>query len=188
MKKIFFLFIGLLIWDCLISQNSKAYKDLRKVADSLYRSKDYKNAAMNYSAILRLSDFKPSIWDWNNAAFTWSTAGYPDSAFYNLDNISKIDTVTFSDYLDVVTDRDYNSLHELSKWPEISKQIFANAKNDFYRRIKKANEKEAFGMQYYAAQAWALNKNSDSSFYFLNKLAGSKTLTFDNADRIIKNG
>ena len=91
------------------------------------------NAAVTYSRILRLPELKASIWDWNNAAFSWSRADAPDSALFNLEMIAEIDTVTYSDYLDIVGDGDYNSLKNLSRWTQVTNKLFDNASNNFRR-------------------------------------------------------
>ena len=168
-------------------ENQKLYKVLLKQADSLYRAKDYKSAALNFSAILKLSDRKPTIWDWNNAAFSWSKAGFPDSALYNLEMIAEIDMITFSDYLDISTDQDYTTLHELNRWKVTIGRIFNNARKALPSQIKLSNEKTAFRLQFYAAQAWVNNNESDSAFVHLKKLSTSKALTLENADEILKN-
>jgi len=168
-------------------ENQKLYKALFKQADSLYRAKDYKTAAMNFSAILNLSDRKPTIWDWNNAAFSWSKAGFPDSALYNLEMIAQIDTITFSDYLDISTDQDYTTLHDLSRWKVTIDKIFNKARIALPSQIKIADEKTAFRLRLYAAQAWMYNNKPDSAFVHLNHLAKSTELTLANADEILKN-
>ena len=187
--KRYFLIISCMILNHLsYSQNNeKLYSVLFKQADSLYRAKDYKTAAINFSAILRLSDRKPTIWDWNNAAFSWSKVGFLDSALYSIEKIAEIDTITFSDYLDISTDQDYTTLHDLSRWKVAIDKIFNNARIAFPSQIKIVNEKTAFRLQFYAAKAWIYNNEPDSAFFHLNNLAESTELTLANADEILKN-
>ncbi|MEO7923046.1 MAG: hypothetical protein ABIR30_05160 [Chitinophagaceae bacterium] len=168
-------------------ENQKSYTVLFKQADSLYRSKDYRNAAINFSAILKLSDRKPTIWDWNNAAFSWSKAGFPDSALYYLEMIAEIDSISFSDYLDISTDQDYTALHDINRWKVTIARIFNNARKALPSQILLSNEETAFRLQFFAAQAWVNNNEPDSAFTHLKKLATSKALTMKNADEILKN-
>lgn len=145
------------------------------------------NAAVIYSNILRLPKLKASIWDWNNAAFSWSRAGISDSALFNLEMIAKIDTITFSDYLDISRDQDYAILHNLSRWKVVIEKIFNNARIALPSQINTADEKTAYRLRFYAAQAWTINNEPDSAFLLLNHLAKSTELTFGYADEILKN-
>ncbi len=189
MKKVFTTtFCSLLIFYGL-SQNTFEYIRLKKQGDSLLNSvADSKNAAIVYSQVLRLPGAKLDIWDYDRAAFAWSLSGNADSAFYYLDIIGNHKEVTFSDYLNVVDDRDFNPIHNDSRWKIVNDKLFANAQKTFYTTLQSSKPKLIINDQMNAAFAWAFNKNYDSAFYFFNKIIDSPSLTFNDAEKIITNG
>ena len=146
------------------------------------------DAALIFSNIVQIQGLKASIWDWNNAAYSWSMAGIPDSALYNLEKLAEIDTVTFSDYLDIITDPDYKSLYSNKRWSEIKRKLFNNAREYFETQLKNSDERNAIRQRYNAAQACVINGNPDSAFTHLNNLTASNALTLEYADLILKNG
>ena len=127
MKKNLFTACCLLIAALVFSQNNlKIYKELKSQGDSLYRKKEYKSAALSYSSLLRLPGVNLTVWDWDNTAFSWSAGGYPDSAFYCLNTIAGMDTLTFSDCDDVIGDPDFEILYSDKRWQKFKDKIFFN--------------------------------------------------------------
>ncbi len=188
MKRFFVLTIWLLFSHLsFCQQTEKSHEELRKIGGLQYRNNDFLNAAKTFSSILGLPNFKPTIWDFNNAAYSWSKAGVSDSALYNLEKIAEIDTITFSDYIDISTDQDYTTLHDLSRWKITVDKLFENARKSLLAQLKIADEKDAFSLRFYAAKAWSINNNPDSAFAHLEIIAKSKALTFEKADEILKN-
>ena len=145
MKKIFFVITCFFISGFLFGQNSEAYAKLFKKGDSLGKAKDYKNAAITYSGILRLPGEKLSVWDWDCAGFLWSLSGNRDSAFYCLNMIAIMDTLSFQDCEDVITDPDYKLIADDKRWEPVKEKMFSNLTkkyipNNAFARTKKSNK------------------------------------------------
>jgi hypothetical protein len=126
-RKTFIIAYLFLCYFSYSQSHSATYNELRKSADSLYRNaKNYLSAAIVYSQILRLPGEKLTVWDWNNAAFSWSASGNSDSAFYCLDIISSIDSLTFSDCDDIVSDPDFTVITDDNRWKLVKDKMFFN--------------------------------------------------------------
>ncbi len=103
----------------------KAYLDFVKKADSLYKAKDYKNAAFTYSSAFKANDWKPApVSNRYNAACSWALANYPDSAFYQLNRI--VTKGNYINYEQITTDADLNSLHNDKRWQPLLELIQQN--------------------------------------------------------------
>lgn len=85
-----------------------------KMADSLYRLHDYKNAGIAYSSAFKTLGNKGSVNDRYNAARSWALANVPDSAFDCLERIIK--KTFFTDYDRLVNEPDFNSIHNDKRW------------------------------------------------------------------------
>ena len=113
MKKLVFAYVLSLSAVPAFAQNNR-YSELVYKADSLYKAKDYKNCALRYSEAIRLNGGKGYEEDRYNAACCWSMAGYPDSAFYQLNYIATV----MLDTMDAWTagDPDLLPLHNDKRW------------------------------------------------------------------------
>lgn len=106
---IIFVFV---LQNSLFGQQDFAINQYRKFttkADSLYNAKDYKNSGHAYSSAFK---YASSSNDRYNAACSWALAGYPDSAFFQLNLIAS----NYHDYNHISTDSDLNSLHNDERW------------------------------------------------------------------------
>lgn len=103
---------------------AREYTALIKKADSLYSAKDYKNSAMTYHQAFNTMGGKGYQDDRYNAACSWALAGYPDSAFFNLQRIA--DKVKYSDYNHLNKDSDLTSLHSDPRWKPLLLQVKQN--------------------------------------------------------------
>jgi len=99
-------------------QNSRQeYSDFVKKADSLYKAKDYKNAAFTFSLAFKANNWLGSNTDRYSAARSWALANNPDSAFFQLYRIAT--KGGYSDYNYFTTDQDLNSLHTDKRWQSL---------------------------------------------------------------------
>jgi len=90
------------------------YINLIIKADSLYEAGDYNGSAFTYSDAFKANGWKGLPLDRYNAACSWALAGYPDSAFYNLDVIAS--KSRFTAYDELIADEDLVSLHSDKRW------------------------------------------------------------------------
>src|SRR5579872_4105723 len=130
--KYFFLLYFILIGNISFGQNgyTKYYEivALNSKADSLYKAKDFINAAHYYTATANIVVEKAItvIYSdlWYDAACSWALANVPDSAFSVLDMIAT--KMNYSNYQHLSTDPDFNSLHADRRWKHIGDLIKAN--------------------------------------------------------------
>src|SRR6185295_4820773 len=100
------------------------YSELVKQADSLYKTKDYKNAAIMYSAAFKANAWKGFLTDRYNAACSWSLTGVPDSAFFQLNRI--VTKMDYTNYDHISTDPDLVSLHTDKRWKPLLEIVRKN--------------------------------------------------------------
>ncbi len=103
---------------------TKQYSDFVKKADSLYKVKDYKNSALNYSSAFKANGWKDFIKDRYNAACSWALSGNADSAFFQLNRIAT--KVNYSNYEHITTDSDLDGLHRDKRWLPLIELIKQN--------------------------------------------------------------
>jgi len=83
-------------------------------ADSLYKIKNYKESALNYSKAFCINRNKGFIDDRYNAACSWALAGISDSAFINLEKIAF--NADYEKYNQICSDSDLIILHNTDRW------------------------------------------------------------------------
>lgn len=109
----------LLLTSCILTtllsygQNSK-YSTFINKADSLYKIKEYKNAALSYSEAFKSNGWKGQSNHRYNSACSWALANNPDSSFFQLNRIAT--KANYMDYGHITTDTDLNSLHNDIRW------------------------------------------------------------------------
>lgn len=121
---IIFLFFSISTTLAMGQNNYQEYDNFIKRADSLYRVKDYKNAALSYSAAFKSIGWIGTQNDRYNAACSWALAGVADSAFFQLNRIAT--KANFIDYAHITTDADLNSLHQDKRWQPLLQIIKQN--------------------------------------------------------------
>lgn len=112
-----------------VSQN---YSDLVRNADSLYRAKDFQNSAFTYSSAFKANDWKGMLNDRYNAACSWALANNADSAFSNLNYIAN--SLNYSNYAHIKVDPDLKFLHIDNRWTQLLAAVKAN-KDEAYANI-----------------------------------------------------
>ena len=103
---------------------SPVYTKLVKEAFSLYEAKEYKKSAFTYSAAIKANGGLANMDDRYNAACSWALAGYPDSAFYNLNRIAT--RAQYANYGHITTDKDLTLLHTDERWQPLLALIQQN--------------------------------------------------------------
>ena len=179
MKKNLFIVCYLFVTYFSFAQiSTKEYDAFKKIGDSLYKLKDYKNAAIAYSSSIKIAGNNATIGDRYDNACSWALANYPDSAFAQLEIIANTYNLTFSDFENVGTDNDFISLYTDKRWKTIMMQMFATANKSFLSKLKTSGENISIQDWVDAAAAHALNNNADSSFFFLSTIANLKDISF----------
>ena len=103
---------------------TKQYSDFVKKADSLYRVKDYKNSASNYTSAFKANGWKGQATDRYNAACSWALSGNADSAFFQLDRIVR--KANYSKFGHITTDSDLDGLHSDKRWLSLIELVKQN--------------------------------------------------------------
>jgi hypothetical protein len=126
MKRILLIIIYVGFRSVLFGQvlNSKEYHSFIGKADSLYKIKDYKNAALNYSKAFEANGWKGFSWERYNAACCWALIGNVDSSFFNLERIAN--KANYSDYFEIMNERALNTLHNDVRWNALIDKIKQN--------------------------------------------------------------
>lgn len=93
-------------------------------ADSLFRRKEFKESAINYSKAFILNENASLLNDRYNAARSWCLAGVPDSALIQLEFIASLDIYT--DYNKLISDSNFILLHNNERWKIIVDKIKEN--------------------------------------------------------------
>lgn len=96
---------------------------LYKKGDSLYKVKEYKNAAMAYSAGIKMQGKEADVSNIWRASSRWSVANVPDSAFYFLTLLSKSSAVSQSDANGMEADKDFNAVRTDKRWRPVMDKI-----------------------------------------------------------------
>ncbi len=124
----------LVLLSSLLIQSSFAQSanDLFKTGDSLYKVKDYKNAAIAYSAAINKQGSSTALSRYRMEAGYWSMANVPDSAFYVLDYISKSDKLTKVDWQRIEYGADYAAIQNDKRWQKVLENIRKQAEKNGY--------------------------------------------------------
>lgn len=113
-KSILFLCFTLLnsvLWSQSVSDS---YETLIKKADRFFRTRNYKSSTSTYSLAFKMNKGHVPIKDRYNAACAWALLPSSDSAFFHLNYLAAHDSYT--DYEQISTDHDLNSLHKDKRW------------------------------------------------------------------------
>lgn len=129
MKQNFFLLCVLLSAHSLVAQNAT---NLYKKGDSLYKAKDYKNAAIAYAAGIREEGKAANINRYWGLASRWALAGETDSAFHYLHVITESDKVNRVHAKGIENDVDLMPVKNDKRWQPAIKKIQKQAEMNGY--------------------------------------------------------
>src|SRR5688572_10259417 len=120
--------LSILITFFSIAQNANQF--YRK-ADSLYVAKEFKSSAIAYIEGIKLQGDTAGFNRYISSAASWAMAKVSDSAFYVLNMLSKNEKLTQSDYKNIDSAKELESLHSDKRWKQflaaVQKQADANA-------------------------------------------------------------
>jgi hypothetical protein len=119
-----FLFFVLAAHLLFGQEKSSMYDSYIGKADSLYKLKDYKGSAENYSLAFMTLGWKGEPKDRYRAAKSWTLSNVPDSAFDCLDRI--VDKLGYSRYDQITEEEDFNSLHSDPRWQPLLERVNRN--------------------------------------------------------------
>ncbi|MCO4294172.1 hypothetical protein NF867_15020 [Solitalea sp. MAHUQ-68] len=126
MRKFYFSTIAFLILHVsFVNAQSETYQSLLKVADSLYKIKEYKKSTYAYTWAFRVNSYRSTLKDRYNAAKAWSMNFTPDSAFFHLYKMAK--QGNFSDYDKLINDPAFTPIHLDARWPNLTKIVKVNS-------------------------------------------------------------
>ena len=129
MRTILFLICTFLSIQFCFGQSTETFY---KKGDSLYKAKDFKNAAINYGAGIKSQDKDADISKYWRAAGAWALANAADSAFQLLSFIEKSDKVSQPDVKSIETDKDLNFLHADKRWKPFIDKFNAKAISNYH--------------------------------------------------------
>lgn len=109
-----------LMMQIILSWAQTPYPQQIKKADSLYKIKDYKNAAITYQNAFRLNEQIVDADERYNAACTWALAGDANKAFENLELIIG---KNYFNYDHLLTDNDLNTIRSDKRWLPLLQKI-----------------------------------------------------------------
>ena len=111
---------------------------LQKKGDSLYKAKDFRNAALTFTVATKLvpANQPGTIFRYRlSASRCWALANSPDSAFAQLNRIATIKHLVYNNLIVLTTDRDLTSLHKDPRWAALNKELFDVAIKDCYSPV-----------------------------------------------------
>ncbi|HSU27479.1 MAG TPA: alpha/beta hydrolase [Chitinophagaceae bacterium] len=128
MKNILLVLLCLLTIQFCRAQSAPYYK----AGDSLYKAKDYKNAALAYTAGIREDGKAASITRYWGAASRWSMAGETDSAYRYLTIITQSDKVNRVQAKNIEYDIDLIPVKNDKRWQTVINKIHDQADKNGY--------------------------------------------------------
>jgi len=106
--------------------------DLYKTGDSLYKARDYKNAAKTFNAGISMQNNNAAISRYRTAAGYWAMANIPDSAFYLLETISKSGKLTKVDWQRIEYGADFIPIQKDKRWEKALDNIRKQSEKNSY--------------------------------------------------------
>ena len=129
MRNLTLLLCGFLFTQLSFGQNAD---NLYKTGDSLYKAKDYKNAAIAFDAGINKQNNNAAISRYRAAAGSWAMANVPDSAFHLLSIVARSDKLSKIDLQQIEYGIDYSSLRTDKRWNKVLDNIRKQAEKNGY--------------------------------------------------------
>jgi len=134
MKKILILIaLFKMSFNCFGQNVSKEYAQYIQQADSLFYSKNYGAAALQYTLAFKANNDQAKVKHRYFAASCWALTKNIDSAFYQLNRI--VTKGKYSGYYQITGDDNFKSLHADKRW-QLLLQGIANNIADERSKIK----------------------------------------------------
>ena len=115
----------------LLQANAQNADAIYKKGDSLYKIKDFKNAARSYTAAIVKEGKEAEPERFWNAATLWVQAGVADSAFYILNLLTKSNKVSIGDANIIFNNKDLAMLRKDVRWLKLTDQLKAKANSNY---------------------------------------------------------
>jgi hypothetical protein len=125
--RFYFTLVVVLSFNSLMAQQVDEAAYLKSIdrADSLLKLKEYLSAATLYNATFILKN-RGKVKDRYNAAISWTLAGNPDSAFYQLYRIATLGQFAGEEML--TSNKSFVILHTDKRWEPLIKRVQENKK------------------------------------------------------------
>lgn len=130
----------LAIVHCLAQSNE--YIENIRIADSLYKVRQFESSALHFSKAFESLGWKGSLDHRYRASKSWAMAKIPDSAFYNLFAISE--RLMFADIQSLHTEKDFHVLHRDSRWKNLTDIVGENAQKKVIFSVLKDSLEQMF--------------------------------------------
>jgi acetyl esterase/lipase len=130
-----FLCLGFIIWCAYCAAQTQDL--LLKRADSLLNKKEYRNAAVAYSAAAKATpEDKPDVLFRMLllSARTWMISNAADSAFKELGKMTLIKNINYNSLTALTANEHLRILHNDSRWPVITNKLFENATAETFKQ------------------------------------------------------
>ena len=126
------LFILMSASSLLAQKTQQNYEVLIRKADSLYQAGDFQNSAFAFSSAFALPDAQTTMSHHYNAACSYAIAHMADSAFSQLEYLTK--GMHYTRHGHMKSDPDLASLHHDTRWEPLLAAVKAN-KDEAYAKI-----------------------------------------------------
>jgi acetyl esterase/lipase len=104
---------------------------LYKAGDSLYKAKEYKNAAISYAEGIRMEGKAADIDRYWKVASRWALAEEADSVFHFLNMLTKSAVISQGDASGMEADKDFKSVHTDKRWRPVMDKIMAKGMDNY---------------------------------------------------------
>ncbi len=191
MKNTFLAGLFCLVQYSLYSQNNIEYRKLIQKGDSFRQERDFKNAAIAYSAAIRIGGSSATNDDRWNAACYWMSANYADSALEQLTGVATSKNLTLEYIKDITTDDEcFSALHKNQRWKDIKETMFLNIWRKYEADLKAAVGNDFSRTRNPKEVVRALEQQPDSILMHLNEPAFTflKKKMYDQARKYVKAG
>ena len=174
----------LLACTCIATQFSfgQSAEIFYKQGDSLYRSKEYNNAAISYVAGVKSQGKDADISRYWRAAGAWALAKVPDSAFQLLNIISNSDKISQTDAKTIQSDKDFNFLHTDKRWNPLMNKIMDKAISNY--DIEELIYGRKDGIALTMLQLKPKSKSNNNAIIWV--MAGSWFSSYETAERSVR--
>lgn len=142
MKSIAIIFFAICLGNLCIGQSLDV---LQKKGDSLYKAREFRNAATTFSEAAKLVPANQSYAMFRtrlSACRSWAMANVSDSAFAELRRISNIKNLIYLNLISLSTDQDLAVLHDDLRWTNLTEKMFAGITRESFEPLDETYTQE----------------------------------------------